>query len=66
MAPEVVRAGLRLSASILLLAVGSLPFLKPTSAEFWATAAAAAIALVFTGGMVFLLSILHQSPPRKG
>ena len=66
MAPEVVHAGLRLAVLILLLAGGSLLFLPPTSAEFWTTAAAATIALLFACGLAFLLSLSHQSPPRKG
>ena len=66
MPPEVVHAGLRLAVLILLLAGGSLVFLPPTAAEFWATVAAATIALLFAGGLAFLLSISHQSPPRKG
>jgi preprotein translocase subunit Sss1 len=65
-APEIVRAGLRLGLLVLLLALGTLPFLRPTSAEFWASAAAAGVALLFIGGLALLLSILHQSPPRKG
>jgi hypothetical protein len=66
MAPQIVHAGLRLAVLIVLLAVGAMVFLPPTSAEFWASAAAAGVALLFTSGLVVLLSISHQSPPRKG
>jgi hypothetical protein len=66
MPPEVIRAGLRLGLMILLLAVGTLVFLRPTSAEFWVSVAAAFVAFVFVGGLVIVFSITHQSPPRKG
>ena len=65
MLPEVARAGLRLGVLILLLSVGTLALQRPASAEFWATVAAAVVALVFIGGLVFILSITHQSPPGK-
>jgi hypothetical protein len=51
---------------VLLLAVGTLPFQQPSSAEFWASIAAGGVALLFVGGLLLLLSITHQSPPGKG
>ena len=66
MPPEIVRAGLRLGALVLLLSLGTLPFQAPGSAEFWATVAAGGVALLFVGGLLLLLSITHQSPPGKG
>jgi hypothetical protein len=65
MPPELVRVGLRLGMLILLLALGALPFLRPASAEFWASVAAAGVAVLFIGGLVFVVSISRQSPPRK-
>jgi hypothetical protein len=62
-APAIVQAGLRLGMLVLLLAVATLPFLSPASAEFWASVAAAGVALLFIGGLaVFLRSV----SPRKG
>lgn len=51
MPTEIVRAGLRLGVFVLLLAVASLPFLGPDSAEFWASVAAAGVAVVFIVGL---------------
>jgi hypothetical protein len=64
--PELIRAGLRLGLMVLLLAVGALAFLRPTSAEFWVSVMAVIVAGVFVAGLVVLLSISHQSPPGKG
>jgi hypothetical protein len=66
MLPGLVRGGLRAGMLVLLLAVLSLPFLKPSSPGFWASAFAAGLAVLFIGGLLLLLSISHQSPPRKG
>jgi hypothetical protein len=66
MPPELIRAGLRLGLLVLLLALGAVFFLRPSSAEFWASAAAGGVALLFVCGLLFLLSISHQSPPGKG
>jgi hypothetical protein len=66
MPPEIMRAGLRLGVLVLLLAVATLPFLQPNSAEFWASAAAAGVALLFIGGLVCLRSLTRQFPPGKG
>jgi hypothetical protein len=66
MLPGLLRSGARAGVLIVLLAVLTLPFLKPTSAEFWASAFAAGLALLFIGGIYLLLRMSHQSPPRKG
>jgi hypothetical protein len=66
MPPELIRAGLRLGLMLLVLAVGTLVFLRPTSAEFWVSVVAAVIAAVFIGGLAIVLRITHQSPPGKG
>lgn len=61
-----VRGGLRAGVLVLLLAVLTLPFLKPTSPGFWASAFAASVAVLFIGGLILLLKLSQQSPPRKG
>jgi hypothetical protein len=63
---EMVRAGFRLGFLVLLLAAATLPFLQPASAEFWASVAAAGVALLFIGGLVLLRLLPHHSPPGKG
>jgi drug/metabolite transporter (DMT)-like permease len=65
MPPELLRSGFRFGVSILLLALGSLVFLRPTTPEFWASVAAAIVVGVFIGGLMILLAITHQSPPGK-
>ena len=66
MLPGLLRSSLRAGVLILLLAIITLPFLKPSSAEFWASAFAATLALLFIGGLLLLLRMSHQSPPGKG
>jgi hypothetical protein len=61
-----VRAGFRLGVLVLLLAVATLPFLQPVSAEFWASVVAAGVALLFIAGLVLLRLVSHHSPPGKG
>jgi len=60
-----VRSGMRAGVLILLLSVLTLPWLNPSSAEFWASAFAAALAVLFIGGLYVLLRMSHQSPPGK-
>jgi hypothetical protein len=64
--PDLVRSGLRLGTLILLLGLASLFFLQPTTAEFWASAVAVGVALLFIGGLILVMSITHQSPPGRG
>jgi hypothetical protein len=64
--PAIVQTALRLGVLVLLLAVATLPFLSPTSPEFWASVAAAGVAVVFIGGLALLLSVFRHSPPGKG
>jgi hypothetical protein len=66
MLPGLIRGGLRAGVLVLLLSLVTLPFLKPSSAEFWASAFATGVAVLFIGGLILLLSLSHQSPPRKG
>jgi hypothetical protein len=66
MPPELLRSGLRLGMLVLILAAVTLPFLNPSTSEFWASLIAVLVAVVFIGGLVVLLSTSHQSPPRKG
>jgi len=54
MLPVVVHGGLRIGFLVLVLALLPLPFVPPSSAEFVVSAMAAAMALVFIGGLVLL------------
>jgi hypothetical protein len=66
--PEVARAGLRIGFLILLLSVGMLPFLPPSSAEFAVSLLAAIMALLFVGGIAIMvrLSTPNVTDPRRG
>jgi hypothetical protein len=67
MPAELVRAGLRLGLLIILMAAATLPFLQPSSAEFWATIAALVVGSIFIGGLLLIWRVTsHQSPPWKG
>jgi preprotein translocase subunit Sss1 len=66
MLPGLARSGIRAGALVLLLSVCTLPFLRPSSAEFWASAFAAGLAILFIGALILLLRMSHQSPPGKG
>jgi cobalamin synthase len=53
--PQIARAGLRIGFLVLLLALGVLPFLTPSSVEFVASLLAATMALLFIVGVAALL-----------
>jgi hypothetical protein len=64
--PALVRSGIRAGVLVLILALPTLLLLKPTSAGFWLSAAAAGVAVLFIGALIVLMSLSHQSPPGKG
>jgi hypothetical protein len=66
--PHLARAGVRIGFLVLLLAVGTLPFLPPSSAEFVASLLAATTALLFIAGVAALQrrSSPGASGPRSG
>jgi hypothetical protein len=66
--PHLARAGVRIGFLVLLLAIGTLPFLSPSSAEFVASLLAAITALLFIGGVAVLQrrSVPGASGPRSG